>query len=441
MTQLERIAAFVCGSTMGAMSAAHRARLRLHAADAAVALLAASASPEGLHLRALRQRGSDFGGEVALAAALIRSAETDDIHLAACVTPTSIALPAAAFTGAPDAATAENALRIAVELGVRLGAAISGPTALYRGVWPTCFVAPMAVAAATARARGLNERQTAHALSLALMMSSGRGGRFVSEPSGRWILMMGAVAVALKAVDAAACGFCGDLSLLDGPWLRNAVGGEPDISALTKDLDRCSAMKGLGLKPFSTARQALAPVQALLELINEGLDPAAVDRIEVFAPQAFASMISRPLEPLRTSSYVNVGFQMALAALRPEGLFDLDRADAMVDPALCAFAERVRVAPEPALDTLYPAAWPGEICVYAGRERFRRRIEVAHGDAAQPLSPDDLRLKTCSLLRPVMSAAQAEGLFNILIEAFETDRGFAAAVSLMRASMAGSLAR
>jgi len=436
VTHLEHIAAFVCGSDMASMPTAHRARLRLHAADAGVALIAAAKSPEGRHLRALATGRGDLEGIAGLATALIRTAETDDIHLGSCVTPTSVALPAAALTGVCDASIAENALRISVELAVRLARAIDGPSALYRGVWPTCFSAPFAVAAAIARVRGLDERETTHALSLSLMMASGRGGRFGGEPSGRWILLMGAVADGVRAVDAAAQGFHGDPALLDGPWLKNAVGVEPDLGALVGDLSRPVAWEGLGMKPFSTARQALAPVQALNELIAEGLDPGCIDTVEVFAPQAFAAMISRPLEPLRSSGYVHVGFQMALAALKPSGLFDLDRSDVMADRTLRAFADRVRVVADPALDALYPEAWPAEICVCAGERKLRRRVCVAHGDASDPLSPDEVRAKARSLLRPLMSAAEAEGAIGVFENAFETDNSLATVASRLCEALA-----
>ena len=436
MTHLERIAAFVCGSDMASMPAVHRARLRLHAADAGVALVAAARSPEGRHLRALARGRGDIEGTAGLATALIRTAETDDIHLGSCVTPTSVALPAAALTGAREATTVENALRVCVELAVRLGRAIDGPSALYRGVWPTCFAAPFAVAAAIARVRGLNERETTHALSLSLMMSSGRGGRFGGEPSGRWVLLMGAVADGARAVDAAAHGFQGDPALLDGTWLKNAVGVEADVGALVDDLSRPIAWEGLGMKPFSTARQALAPVQALNELIAEGLDPACIDTVEVFAPQAFAAMISRPLEPLRSSGYVHVGFQMALAALKPSALLDLDRSDVMTDRTLRAFADRVRVVADPALDALYPEAWAAEICVCAGGRELRRRVDVAHGDASDPLSADEVRAKSRSLLRPLMSAAEAEATIAVFENAFEADNAFATAAFCMREALA-----
>jgi len=417
---------------MEVMPIAHRARLRLHAADAAVALVAGADSPEGRHLRALEPTPAESAG---LAAAIIRSAETDDIHIASCVTPTSIALPAAALTGAHDAGSAENAIRVAVELAVRMGRAIDGPTALYRGIWPTCFAAPFAVAAALSRLRGLAADQCAHALSLALMMSSGRGGRFAGEPSGRWLLLMDAVADGIRAVEAATHGFKGDAGLLDGPWLKNAVGGAPDMHALVDDLDQAHAFEALGLKPFSTARQALAPVEALQTLLNEGLDPATVDSIEVLAPQAYAAMISRPLEASRSSGYVNVGFQMALAALRPVGLLDLDRSGLMDDGALHAFAARVRVTPDAALDALYPHRWPGEIRVYAGGEELRRRIDCPRGDASNPLSMEDVRRKAQGLLAPLMSMTDADATFTTFVQAFETDAAFAAATSRMREAL------
>ncbi len=60
----------------------------------------------------------------------------------------------------------------------RLGVAIDGARVLYRGLWPTYFTAPLGAAAIASRMMHLSEEQTAHALSLALMLSAGRSGRF-----------------------------------------------------------------------------------------------------------------------------------------------------------------------------------------------------------------------------------------------------------------------
>ncbi len=434
MTRLETLAAFVCGSTMDALAAHERAALRHHAVDAAVALAAGAASPEGRELAGLLSAGARASEQAGVAAAVIRSTEVDDIHIESCVTPTSVAMPAAllASEDAAAGAQAENAIRIAVELSVRMGLAIEGPNALYRGVWPTCFATPLAASAALCRVRGLDEARTAHALSMALMMSSGRIGRFAGQPTGRWIVLNAAFADGVRAFEAGAHGYKGDLGLLDGPWLQNALGYAPQLDALTEGLPGSRAMNGLGMKPFSTARQALAPTQALIELVAEGLSPADVQSIEVRVPEAYAAMISRPLEGYRSSTYSNAGFQMALAALAPDHLLDLDRASVIADPAILAFAGKISVKADASLQADYPRVWAGEIDVRTARATLTRKVTTPRGDAANRMSDEEISAKHLRLLSAAMAPARAQEALAILRATFEAP---APAIVLMRQAL------
>lgn len=430
MTQLEQIADFVCGSNMSVLTTDERAALCAHAADSAIALLAGARSPEGRHLVGLLGADAPPAEQAGLAAAIIRSTEVDDIHIESCVTPTSIAMPAALLTGCSDLSEAEDAVRIAVELSVRTGLAIEGPSALYRGVWPTCFATPLAVAAAMCRMQRLDRERTMHALSIALMTSSGRIGRFAGQPTGRWILLNAAFTNGVRAYEAGARGYKGDPLLLEGPWLQNAIGAAPKTEAFTRDLSRSRAMSGLGMKPFSTARQALAPIQALQELLAEGLDPSAIESICVRVPQAYAAMISRPLEPFRASGYANAGFQMALAALRPAHLFDLDRSSVMTDPELLAFARKVRVEADPALQEDYPRVWAAEIEVRCAAQVLTRKIVSPRGDFANRLSDKEVAAKAGALLQG--APADAQRSIATLMRTLEAPQP---AVALMRQAL------
>jgi 2-methylcitrate dehydratase PrpD len=432
LTKLEQIAEFVCGSQMTVLNAEERAALRAHAADSAIALVAGASSPEGRHLVGLLGAGASPAEQAGVAAAIIRSTEVDDIHIEACVTPTSVAMPAALLTGRVDLGEAEDAVRIAVELSVRMGLAIEGPSALYRGVWPTCFSTPFAVAAAMCRMHLLDRVRTVHALSIALMTSSGRIGRFAGQPTGRWIVLNAAFANGVRAYEAGARGYKGDPALLEGPWLQNVIGAAPKVDALTHDLSRSRAMPGLGMKPFSTARQALAPTQALQELLVEGLDPHAIDSICVRVPEAYAAMISRPLEPFRSSGYANAGFQMALAALKPAHLFDLDRSSVMSDPKLLAFARKVQVEAHAGLQKDYPRVWAAEIEVRCPAQVLRRKVISPRGDSANRLSSQELAAKGASLLKGALAPVEAERVARILTRTLEEPQP---AVGLMRQSL------
>ena len=399
---------------MDALTAQERAVLQAHAVDSAVALVAGAASPEGRELAGLRAQPSLAAEQAALAAAIIRSTEVDDIHIESCVTPTSVAMPAAFLAMPEPQGDVENALRIAVELSVRMGLAIEGPHALYRGIWPTCLATPFAVAAALCRLSKLDEAHTIQALSLALMMSSGRIGKFSGQPTGRWIILNAAFVTGVRAVDAARHRFKGDSTLLDGPWLENAIGFAPRVDALTENLPRSLALQGLGLKPFSTARQALSPTQALMDVLSEGLDPHNIDSIDVFVPQAYAAMISRPLEPYRSSTYSNVAFQMALAALRPDQLLDLDRSSVINDPAILHFMKRIRVSADENLQADYPRIWGGEVHVHHRGGTVKKRVLTPRGDANCRLSEAALQTKHQRLLTDALGIVEGQNALDVL---------------------------
>ena len=137
----------------------------MHAADAIGAWIAATATEEGRLLLAFRQPGAALPDRLAINCALARLSEIDDIYPGAMITPGAIVVPAALTIAAAlpelDKGELEAAIIAGYEAMIRLGAAIDGPSVLYRGIWPTYFAAPFGVAAVAARLMRLDPEQTA----------------------------------------------------------------------------------------------------------------------------------------------------------------------------------------------------------------------------------------------------------------------------------------
>jgi 2-methylcitrate dehydratase PrpD len=285
-----------------------------------------------------------------------------------------------------------SALWVGTELLVRLGIAIDGARVLYRGIWPTYFCAPLAVAAITARIGSLSEAATAHALSLALMRTAGRSGRFHGRVPGRSVILGMAVADGVRAAQAAREGVGGDPDLLDGPWLHDAHGLGADSKALTANLGRGSIYAQLSLKPFCSAKQAVAATEALMTVIDGGVAPDTIDKVTVRVPPAYARMIAtKPEAGARSSTIVSAAYQLGLAAFRRERLYDIERASAMQETAVLALAGKVEVVPDDSLLPDFPAHFPAEIEVNAKGTIHRKRVTAAYGDPSRPL--DDAALK------------------------------------------------
>jgi 2-methylcitrate dehydratase PrpD len=104
---------------------------------------------------------------------------------------------------------------------------------------------------------------------------------------------------------------------------------------------------------------------------------------------------------------VSVAHQLALAALAPQRLSDVDRSAPHEDAAVSAFAAKVAVVADAALDGFYPQHWPAEVEVEAGGKTSRRRIVEATGDPEHPLDAEAVADKAHRVLGPLVGSNRA----------------------------------
>ena len=424
MSVIGELAAFVTSAEASALPAVEQERLRLHLTDTVLAALAGSSIPEGKSLERLGEARS-LPERIARCAATTRLTEIDDIHLQSCVTPSAGVVPVALMLAAPsasaDAAEIASAIWAGTELAVRFGMAVSGPKILYRGIWPTYLVAPMAAAATAARLFGLNAERTGNALSLAAMLTAGGVGHIHGAPSGRWFLYGKAIAGGVAAAEAARADYHGDPALLDRDWLSDTHGIALDRSRLTDKLGQRSVYSELSIKPFCSAKQGIAAVQAFSSIVQaEQIRADAISRVRVYVPPAYVAMLSTKVEPgSRQSTLVSVAHQIGLCALSPMQLFDVDRSAAAIDAAVTHLSAKVEVVPEKELEAFYPLHWPAEVEVQTGGKAFRNRVIAAAGDPENPLSPSDLEEKGHRVLDPLVGAAKVDEWLTLCRDAFE----------------------
>ena len=410
MSVIAELAAFVATANASGLPAAQQERLRLHVADTAVAALAGANIPEGKALKSLGDDGA-LAIRIGRQAAATRLTEIDDIHLPSCTTPSAGILPVALALAARDEkcdpGEVASAIWVGTELVTRLGVAVRGPQILYRGIWPTYLVAPVAAAATAARLFGLNEARTGHALSLAVMLMAGGVGRIHGAPSGRWFLYASAVAAGVAAAEAARADYRGDPDILDKTWLADSHGIAFDRERLTEDLRSTSVYAALSMKPLCSAKQAIAAIEAFRAL-GDRVPKDAINKVRVRVPSTYAGMISIRAEPgARQSTMVSVAHQIALAALEPERLSEVDRSAATIDAAVAQFSAKVEVFADKDLEAFYPQHWPAEVEVEAGGKVLRQRIVEATGDPEHPLDRAGVVGKAHRVLDPLVGDARA----------------------------------
>ena len=287
----------------------------------------------------MREADDPLALDLATRCALARLSEIDDIHLASMTTPGSIVIPgalsiAAACRASPRTMCSPRILA-GYEAMTRLGRAIDGPAILYRGIWPTYFAAPFGIAAVAARLLRLDQRQAANALALALAFAAPGVGHHNAATTSRWLAVGNAARNGLAAALAAQAGFTSDLNLLEGNFLPGIYDAKPDIAALTDGLGERVALAEVSFKPWCAARQTMAATQALKEIIESGVAPAAMTQIKASVLPPHLRMIDHGVTAGdRASHLTSVQYCMAVAALAPHMAFDVRQSPPGLPPAL-----------------------------------------------------------------------------------------------------------
>ena len=429
MTTLESLGAFV--AHCGAPSLALRELLELHVGDIAGAWIASVPTPEGAALKRWRaEAGEGAAGslqrlrlDVSTHCSLARLSEVDDIHLASTTTPGAIVVPGAVSIAAasrkrdPDALAA--AMLAGYELMVRFGQAIDGPSVLYRGVWPTYFATPLAVAAVAARLIDLDAPQCAHALALALARSAPGVGHHNLTTTSRWLAVGQAAEAGLAAALAARAGFTSDLGLLDGGYLPGAFNLRPDIAVLTVGLGERFRLAEVAFKPWCAARQTMAATQALIEIISAGVAADTITQVTAFVLPLHRRMVDHGIATGDRASFLtSLPYRLALAALAPHAAFDVAQAPAHVPDHIRAFMEQVAVVPDDTLLAEFPSRWPGRIEVATSSGRIARTVTDVPGDPTRPFDRNAVREKFSRLAGPVIGAEVCQrtlaGAFGLL---------------------------
>jgi 2-methylcitrate dehydratase PrpD len=345
-----------------------------------------------------------LAGAVLSGCAQTRCTEVDDIHLASCTTPGSVVVPIAlALAAAGELRSVGDVCAAALagfESLIRYGVAIDGPTAIGKGVWPTHAAAAFGSAAVASRAYRLSVDRTAGALATALALGSGRPVSATLPSSSRWITLGLAAVNGVTAARAAREGLVGradDVAL--GPRLTNGLG-------------RRFLFDDVSVKPYPTARQGLAAIEAARELAEVNrIDPSSIDEIVANLPEPQRAIVDRPeLPATRFASIVSAQYQIALALIAPDRLLDIRRTPPLADDRVRRLMSKIRVRRARDLDRHYPRAWPARVDITAGGRRYSRLVLHPRGDARNPFGWDEMTRKFLALAGPAIGEASAAGV-------------------------------
>jgi 2-methylcitrate dehydratase PrpD len=196
----------------------------------------------------------------------------DDLHMPSTTHVSVVCVPVSlALDGGPRAYLA------AAGVMARLGSALGWPH--YSAGWhATCTAGAPASAAGAAVALGLDARQIATAMALAVPGAGGVQRAFGTDAKS---LQVGfAVDAGIRAARLAAAGANADISAMDA-WL-GLVGGDP----AAVDTAGPAVPDGLAIKLYPCCYALQRPISAISELAAGGIDPAGISRIVLRTPAA-----------------------------------------------------------------------------------------------------------------------------------------------------------
>jgi len=430
VTALERLGARAAGALLPDRV---RKAARLHLADTVGAWVAGSATAEGRNLIAFSAGASGLADRVAAHCALARLSEIDDIHLASATTPGALVVPAALTIAAARGGALAEAIAVGYDAMARLGLVLNGPAILYRGIWPTYLCAPFAVAAVASRLLELTGEQTAHALAIALALSSPAVGRQRGPLVSRWIAIGNAARGGLTAALSARAGFTGDLGILEGELFPSVYGLSPVAAELEEERP---ALPEMSFKPWCAAKQTMAAAQALREIIEEGAAPATMSHVVVGVPPPTLKMIDHGVvSGERASHLTSLPYQMALAALHPDTTIDVRQTPTSVPAEIRDFMAKISAWADEDLLRHYPKSWPARVVVTVSGERSEKTVLHVPGDPERAFDESQVAAKFWRLVAPLVGDRAADELLRLSFAALEGD-GAKALLEAMKRSAA-----
>ncbi len=431
MSLIDHLAEFITGVSFENLPSKVIEDAKLHIFDTLAATLTGAGTEEAnVHLQLIRETFPPVGASgvpvpgfgfsaplpvaVFLACAVTRLTEMDDIDLASCTTVGSVVVPAAlsvAFNAGASPRSFVEGVVAGYEVITRLGAAVNGPEIVYRGIWPTYLCGAIGVATVVSKIKGLRLEQIKNALAISLSLSTGLAGKIKGGLTSRWLTLGCAVQNGLVAALAAESGFSGDVSILDMSF-PSTYGLDLKPEVLLSGLGEEFHIGKVNLKPYCSARQAIASIEAFRWLLRtHAPNPETIEEVEVSVPQQYSQMIDKGGFPEdRLASITSVQYQLALAAFHEEDLFDSERNALRDTERVRDLMKKVKIRPSSHLTAMYPRKWPGKICLRVAGRQCEHEVLTPKGDADQPMTWEDVQQKWKLAGRRSVGRGQVEAL-------------------------------
>jgi 2-methylcitrate dehydratase PrpD len=357
---------------------------------------------------------------------LIHGLDYDDTHSGGIVHATSSVFPTVLAVGTRQRASGAELITAyvaGIEAASRLGAVAQGGFHQV-GFHPTGLIGAFGCAIAAGKLMGLTEHQLTMAQGIALSLGSGsleflEDGAWNKRMHPGWAAVSGITAAAL-----AQSGFVGAKRAYEGRFglFPSHLGSHYDAAHLplaTEGLGRVWEIMQVAVKPYPVCHFVHACADAAVALVNEGLDPAAIEHVRALVPAEVVKTVCEPVANKRRpaneyDAKFSVPFIVAASLLK--GRFTLAELEpeTLSDPAVLALADRVDYEVDP--QSGFPRYYSGELVVRTRDGRtLRHREAINRGSGDRPLADADIVAKYAANAGRVLSPAHADRIRALVL--------------------------
>jgi 2-methylcitrate dehydratase PrpD len=352
--------------------------------------------------------------------------EQDDLHNASVFHPATVVFPAALAAAQHTGASGRDLITASVagyETGVRVGSYLG--RSHYKVFHTTGTAGTLAAAAAVSHLLGADEVVMLHALGSAGTQAAGLWEFLRDAADSKQLHTAKAASDGLLAAYVARDGFTGATRILEGEQgMAAGMSSDAEPERLVEGLGERWAVPETSFKFHASCRHTHPAADALLAGMKE--HDLAADQVAGVRARVHGAAIDvlGPVSDPRTihQSKFSMGYVLALIAARGSAGIDDFTEEALEDPELRGFSERVAMVFDPEVDAAYPRRWIGLVEIETtGGGRITSRVDVPKGDPGNTLSREELEEKA-RRLAAFQGGASEEEMDRVIGRVWDLDR-------------------
>lgn len=347
--------------------------------------------------------------------------------------PSATMVPVALALAEQEGRTVEEMLTacaLGLEVAGKIGKAL-GDEHYFRGWHATATIGVFSATAVAARLLRLDAGQLKQAWGIAASQAAGLVRNFGTMTKS---FHVGHTArSAILAASLAQHGFTADSAIFDGPngFLQTyGASGEPPEALIAKLGAPWDAVDpGINVKQWPCCYCSHRAIGGLMQMVDRhALQPRDVDGVRIgFPPGADTALIHRHAQSGLEGKF-SVEYAAAATLLDGNPQLGSFTDDAVARPAAQALMRKIERYRVPDTQTYSGTVGYTDVEIRARGATYAARIDKTPGSLDWPLSPAEQRAKFAACAGPILGAAGAHEMFDMI----QTAPGSTAAVDLLR---------